>query len=110
MTVEAWGGGGAGGGATNNPAKGGGGAGGQYASKAVTVVPGNSYSVVVGAGGAAQRALGQAVVIRHFRRTWWSPRGGRAEQVQRTVLPELDLPRAGSAQPSMQAAVDRMAR
>lgn len=50
-TVEAWGGGGAGGGATGNPAKGGGGAGGQYASSVVTVTPGNSYSVVVGAGG-----------------------------------------------------------
>ncbi|MBK9160039.1 MAG: hypothetical protein IPM27_00465 [Nitrosomonadales bacterium] len=51
VTVEAWGGGGAGGAATGNPAKGGGGAGGQYASKVLTVVPGNTYAVVVGAGG-----------------------------------------------------------
>jgi MSHA biogenesis protein MshQ len=51
ITVEAWGGGGAGGAATGKPAKGGGGAGGQYASKIVTVVPGNSYSVAVGQGG-----------------------------------------------------------
>ena len=59
-TVEAWGGGGAGGGATGNPAKGGGGAGGQYASKAVTVVPGNSYTVVVGSGGTGTTGNGNA--------------------------------------------------
>lgn len=51
ITVEAWGGGGAGGGATGKPAKGGGGAGGQYAKRAVTVVPGNTYAVMVGSGG-----------------------------------------------------------
>lgn len=51
VIVEAWGGGGAGGGATANPAKGGGGAGGQYARRVVAVTPGNSYPVVVGAGG-----------------------------------------------------------
>ncbi|MBK7325590.1 MAG: DUF11 domain-containing protein [Propionivibrio sp.] len=50
VTVEAWGGGGAGGGATGNPAKGGGGAGGQYARKLVAVTPGNTYTIVVGAG------------------------------------------------------------
>lgn len=51
VTVEAWGGGGAGGGVTANQGKGGGGAGGQYARKVVTVTPGASYAVVVGAGG-----------------------------------------------------------
>ncbi|MGE5467838.1 MAG: DUF6701 domain-containing protein [Ignavibacteria bacterium] len=52
VTVEAWGGGGAGGAATGNPSAGGGGAGGQYASKSLTVTPGTSYTIVVGAGGA----------------------------------------------------------
>lgn len=58
VTVEAWGGGGAGGGATGNPAKGGGGAGGQYASKTVTVIPGNSYTITVGSGGTASTGNG----------------------------------------------------
>lgn len=60
ITVEAWGGGGAGGGATGRPAKGGGGAGGQYASKVLTVVPGNSYAVVVGTGGNGSTGNGTA--------------------------------------------------
>lgn len=60
VTVEAWGGGGAGGAATGNPAKGGGGAGGQYASKVLTVVPGNTYAVVVGSGGAGGNGNGAA--------------------------------------------------
>ncbi|MDD2701151.1 MAG: LamG domain-containing protein [Sideroxydans sp.] len=51
VDVEVWGGGGAGGGARANPGKGGGGAGGQYAKKIVTVVPGNTYAIAVGAGG-----------------------------------------------------------
>ncbi len=59
VTVEAWGGGGAGGGATGNRAAGGGGAGGQYARRVVTVVPGNSYAVVVGAGGTGSTGNGQ---------------------------------------------------
>ncbi|HUW76639.1 MAG TPA: DUF6701 domain-containing protein [Gallionella sp.] len=58
VTVEAWGGGGAGGGATGRPAEGGGGAGGQYAIKVITVTPGNSYTVVVGAGGAGSTGNG----------------------------------------------------
>jgi len=58
VMVEAWGGGGAGGGATSNPGKGGGGAGGQYASQVLTVTPGNSYTVVVGAGGSGTTASG----------------------------------------------------
>jgi MSHA biogenesis protein MshQ len=57
-TVEAWGGGGAGGGATGDPAKGGGGAGGQYAKKVVTISPGSSYAVTVGAGGSGSTGNG----------------------------------------------------
>jgi hypothetical protein len=49
VTVECWGGGGAGGKATGNPAEGGGGAGGAYAKKVVSVTPGNTYTVTVGA-------------------------------------------------------------
>lgn len=60
VTVEAWGGGGAGGGATVNPSMGGGGAGGQYARKVLTVVPGLSYAVVVGAGGTGGTGNGPA--------------------------------------------------
>ncbi len=51
ITVEAWGGGGAGGGVTGYAAGGGGGAGGQYAKKVVAVSAGDTYTVVVGAGG-----------------------------------------------------------
>lgn len=58
VTVEAWGAGGTGGGATGNTAKGGGGAGGQYATKVVTVTPGNSYTIVVGAGVAGTTGTG----------------------------------------------------
>jgi len=52
VTVECWGGGGQGGDATGNNKAGGGGGGGGY-SRLVdyTVVPGNSYTVTVGAGG-----------------------------------------------------------
>lgn len=60
VTVEAWGGGGAGGGATGTQAKGGGGAGGQYASKVITVTPGNSYAVAVGTGGTGSTGNGTA--------------------------------------------------
>ena len=50
VTVECWGGGGTGGGSTNNTQYGGGGgAGGSYAKKVVTVIPGNTYTVNVGA-------------------------------------------------------------
>ncbi|NEW82363.1 MAG: hypothetical protein GZ094_08365 [Mariniphaga sp.] len=49
ITVECWGGGGAGGGNTTNSSDGGGGgAGGAFASKVVTVIPGNTYTVTVG--------------------------------------------------------------
>jgi gliding motility-associated-like protein len=53
ITVQCWGGGGGGGGVAtlaNSPASGGG-AGGSYTSNTVTVVPGTTYSVTVGAGG-----------------------------------------------------------
>jgi hypothetical protein len=50
LTVEAWGGGGAGGGATGNPSAGGGGAGGAYVKNtSLSVTPGASYTVIVGA-------------------------------------------------------------
>lgn len=53
VTVECWGGGGAGGGGSYGGAvvKGGGGAGGGYAKKTITVVPGLTYTFMVGAGG-----------------------------------------------------------
>ena len=55
VTVQCWGGGGAGGGVTvsSTASDGGGGAGGSFAQSVVTVVPGNNYSVTVGAGGTA---------------------------------------------------------
>ncbi len=53
VSVECWGGGGAGGGATGYPAAGGGGGGGSYSkNSSVSVIPGNTYSYFVGAGGA----------------------------------------------------------
>lgn len=59
VTVEAWGGGGAGAGDTANTQYGqGGGGGGAYSSGAVSVVGGNSYTVVVGAGGTAAQGAG----------------------------------------------------
>ena len=52
ISVECWGGGGAGGGATGNPSAGGGGAGGSYSKiTTITVTPGQTYSLFVGAGG-----------------------------------------------------------
>jgi uncharacterized repeat protein (TIGR02543 family) len=55
VQVQAWGAGGAGGGGTSSASKdnrseGGGGGGGAYASNTIPIVPGNTYSVVVGAG------------------------------------------------------------
>ena len=50
ITIEVWGGGGAGGGATGNPSAGGGGAGGAYVKNTtLSVTPGSSYNVTVGA-------------------------------------------------------------
>ncbi|MFZ4058890.1 MAG: beta strand repeat-containing protein, partial [Ferruginibacter sp.] len=51
ITVECWGGGGAGGGVSGSNAAGGGGSGGAYARNTIIVVPGNTYTVTVGAGG-----------------------------------------------------------
>lgn len=59
VTVECWGGGGGGGfGRATNGAAGGGGGGGAYASSVITVTPGVSYTVVVGAGGSGGAANG----------------------------------------------------
>ena len=75
-TVEAWGGGGAGGGARGRPAEGGGGAGGQYASSVVTVVPGNTYPIVVGAGGTGSTGDGTAGGDSTFNGTTVVAKGG----------------------------------
>ena len=59
VTVECWGAGGAGGGVTVANGTGGGGGGGAYTkSTAVAVVAGNSYTVVVGAGGVGVTGAG----------------------------------------------------
>ncbi len=76
ITVEAWGGGGAGGGATGNPAQGGGGAGGQYASKVLTVTPGQSYAIVVGTGGTGGTGDGPAGGDSSFGATLVVAKGG----------------------------------
>lgn len=52
IIVEAWGGGGSGGVNSNGTGGGGGGGGGAYSRSALVVTPGNSYSVIVGNGGA----------------------------------------------------------
>jgi len=53
ITVEAWGGGGSGGPATGTSSRGGGGSGGSYSKKIVSVTPGNTYTVSIGAGAVA---------------------------------------------------------
>ncbi len=59
VTVHCIGGGGAGGGTTvNTRYGGGGGAGGSYATKVITVVPGNIYNLHVGAGATGAQAAG----------------------------------------------------
>jgi hypothetical protein len=58
IIVEAWGGGGGGSTITYNGRRGGGGGGGAYARSIVNVIPGNSYSVIVGTGGAASSSGG----------------------------------------------------
>jgi hypothetical protein len=57
ITVEAWGGGGKGG-SRSTTGVGGGGGGGGYTRKTITVVPGNSYTVVVGTGGVTSGVAG----------------------------------------------------
>ena len=52
VKVECWGAGGAGGAATNTATRvGGGGGGGSYVTNTITVVPGTTYNITVGAGG-----------------------------------------------------------
>jgi hypothetical protein len=53
ITVQCWGSGGGGGGTNANPTVGNGGAGGSFSQSTVTVVPGNTYNLVVGAAGSA---------------------------------------------------------
>ena len=59
ITVEAWGGGGKGGARTTN-GNGGGGGGGAYAKKVITVIPGNTYNLAVGAGSTTAAAGGDS--------------------------------------------------
>jgi hypothetical protein len=58
IMVEAWGAGGAGGGNTNNGQGGAGGGGGQYAKSNISVTPGQSLSINVGAGGTGSTGAG----------------------------------------------------
>lgn len=60
VKVQAWGGGGGGSTIIANGRRGGGGGGGAYASSIVSVVPGNTYNVAVGSGGAANTAGGNS--------------------------------------------------
>lgn len=61
VQIECWGAGGSGGGATANPSAGGGGSGGAYTKHATfTVVPGQTYTIQVGAGGTASTGDGVA--------------------------------------------------
>ncbi|MGD9491749.1 MAG: GEVED domain-containing protein [Bacteroidales bacterium] len=61
VTVECWGGGGGGGyGISTKGAAGGGGGGGAYASSVVSVTPGNSYTITIGAGGSGGTTGGVA--------------------------------------------------
>lgn len=61
VDVEVWGGGGAGGGNATNSDGGGGGGGGAYSKTvAIPVVPGNTYTVTVGAGGVGGTGTGGA--------------------------------------------------
>lgn len=60
IQVEAWGGGGGGSTITNNNRRGGGGGGGAYARSAISVNPGNTYTVTVGSGGTASTGGGNS--------------------------------------------------
>ena len=63
VTVEVWGGGGRGGRRANSIGGGGGGGGGAYSRADVTVTPGNSYTVFVGAGSSTIAAGGDSYFI-----------------------------------------------
>lgn len=61
IQVECWGGGGGGGSASANPSAGGGGAGGGYVKNtSYSVIPGTTYTITVGAGGASVTAGGDS--------------------------------------------------
>ncbi len=68
VDVECWGGGGSGGGVNISGARavGGGGSGGAYCKATITVVPGNSYTVTVGAGGTAGTGNGNSGGVSWF--------------------------------------------
>ncbi|MFO7369446.1 MAG: PKD-like domain-containing protein [Bacteroidales bacterium] len=68
VKVQAWGGGGGGSSITANGRRGGGGGGGAFAGSIVSVIPGNTYNVVVGSGGAANTdgnssSFGETIVV-----------------------------------------------
>ncbi|KAA5534508.1 T9SS type A sorting domain-containing protein [Taibaiella lutea] len=60
ITVECWGGGGGGGGTNSNNTAAGGGGGGSYASSVLSVTPGQTYTVTIGAAGASGAATSGA--------------------------------------------------
>ncbi len=60
LTVEAWGAGGGGSSISSRYRRGGGGGGGAYARSVITVTPGSSIQLVVGAGGSANRDGGSS--------------------------------------------------
>jgi hypothetical protein len=76
ITVEAWGGGGAGGGSAGACSGGGGGGGGYTKNSNVSVVPGNSYNIVVGWGGLGMPADGNAGGTSSFGTTTVTANGG----------------------------------
>lgn len=58
ITVQTWGGGGRGGGGSGTNLRMGGGGGGAYSTSVIAVTPGQSYTIVVGAGGSASEVNG----------------------------------------------------
>jgi hypothetical protein len=88
MTVECWGAGGGGGGNTTNEDGGGGGGGGAYSRVILNVVPGTSYSIVVGTGGTGSTVDGSnggdtwfgspAIVLAKGGTGGYAPSGGTA--------------------------------
>ena len=83
--VECWGAGGGGGGSDATAgSSGGGGGGGEYASQAVGVTPGNSYSFTVGAAGTGGNGSGtETITVTFLSPTiWTAPAGVTSVQVQ----------------------------
>jgi hypothetical protein len=60
ITVECWGGGGRGGSTSNSGTECGGGGGGAYSRSTLTVIPGNTYNVIVGTGSSTAAAGGDS--------------------------------------------------